>query len=58
MQLNQKEDQSVDVLVLLRRRNKILKEANTEIKCGAEAEGKAIQRLSYLGTQPIYSHQM
>ena len=26
---------------------------DTETKCGAETEGKAIQRLSYLGIEPI-----
>jgi hypothetical protein len=34
----------VDASVLLRRENKILKGGNTETKCGAETEGKAIQR--------------
>ena len=38
-------------------KNKILTEAITEIKCGAETEGKAIQRLSYLEIHPINSHQ-
>ena len=28
-----------------------------ETKCGAETEGKAIQRLPHLGIHPIYSHQ-
>jgi hypothetical protein len=28
-----------------------------EIKCRADTEGKATQRLSYLGTLPIYSYQ-
>ena len=37
-----KEDQSVDTLVLLRRENKIPMGGNTETKCGAETEGKAI----------------
>ena len=45
----QKEDQSVYALVLLRRGNKILMGVNMETKCGAETEGKAIQRLSHLG---------
>jgi hypothetical protein len=27
-------------------------------KCGAEIEGKAIQRLPYLGIHPIYSYQV
>ena len=56
MKLKKKEDQSVGVLVLLRRVNKILMEANTETKCGVETEGKAIQRLFYLGIHPIYRH--
>ena len=43
--------------VLLRRGNKILKGGNMETKCGAETEGKAIQRLPLLGIHPIYSHQ-
>jgi hypothetical protein len=41
MKLKKKEDQSVDVSVLLRRGNKILMGGNTETKCGAETEGKA-----------------
>jgi hypothetical protein len=49
-----KEDQSV---VLLRRGNKILTGTNPETKCGAETEGKAIQRLFHLGIHPIYSHE-
>ena len=57
MKLNKKEDRSVDASVLLRRGNKTLTGENMETKCGAETEGKAIQRLSYLGIHPIYSHQ-
>jgi hypothetical protein len=52
-----KEDQSVDASVLLIGVNKILTGGNMETKCGAETEGKAIQRLPYLGIHPIYSHQ-
>jgi hypothetical protein len=52
-----KENQSVGALVLLRKGNKILRGANTETKYGAKTEGKAIQRLPYLGIHPIYSHQ-
>ena len=55
MKLKKKEDQSVDTLVLLRRGNKIPMGEDT--KCGAETEGKDIQRLSHLGIYPIYSHQ-
>ena len=35
------EDQSVDALVLLRRRNKIFTGENMEAKCGTETEGKS-----------------
>ena len=35
MKLRKKEDQSVDALVLLRRRNKILMGTNMKTKCGA-----------------------
>jgi hypothetical protein len=49
MKLNKKEDQSVNVSILLRRGKKILKGGNTETKCRAETEGKAKQRLHYLG---------
>jgi hypothetical protein len=42
----------VCVSVFLRRGNKIFIETNMEIKCGAETEGKATQRLSYLGSIP------
>jgi hypothetical protein len=55
MKLKKKEDQSVDGSVLLRRGNKILTEGNMETKCGAETEGKAIQRLLHLGIHPIHS---
>ena len=55
MKLKKKEDQSVNGLVLLKRRNKILKNGAT--KCGAETEGKAIQRLPHLEIHPIYSYQ-
>jgi hypothetical protein len=39
-------------------RNKILMERVTETKYGAETEGMTIQRLFYLGTHPIYNHQI
>jgi hypothetical protein len=52
-----KEDQSVDALVHLRRGNKTLMGVNMETKCGAETEGKAIQRRHHLGIHPIYNHQ-
>lgn len=53
-----KEDQNVGASVLLRRVNKILTGRNMETKCGAETEGKAIQRLPHLGIHPIYRHQI
>ena len=49
MKFKKKEDQSVDASVLLRWRNKIFMEGYIEKKCGAVTEGKAIQRLPYLG---------
>ena len=58
MKLKNKEEQSVGLLVLLRRENKILTGANTETKCGVEIEGKATQRLPHLGIHPRFSHQM
>ena len=56
MKLEKKKDQRVGAVILLRMVNKILMYANKETKCGAETEGKAIQRLPALGIQPIYSH--
>jgi hypothetical protein len=47
MKLKKKEDQRVDPTHGRRYRD----------KCGAETEGKAIQRLPHLGIHPIYSHQ-
>jgi hypothetical protein len=35
----------------------ILSKGNREKECGAETEGKAIQRLPYLGIHPIYRHK-
>jgi hypothetical protein len=52
MKLKKKEDQ-----LLFRRVNKILTEENMETKCGAETQGKAIQRLTHLGIHPIYCQQ-
>jgi hypothetical protein len=42
MKLNKKEDQSIDTSGLLRRGIKISMGVDTEKKCGAETEGKAI----------------
>ena len=39
-------------------RYKSLKEGNTETKCGAETEGKIIQRLPHLDIHSIYRHQI
>jgi hypothetical protein len=47
-----KEDQNMDVSVLLRRVNKILTGGSMETKCGAETEGKAIQGPPCLGSIP------
>jgi hypothetical protein len=57
MKLKKKGSQSVDASVLLKRGNKIFKGGNMETNCGAETEGKAIQRLPYLGIHLIYRHQ-
>jgi len=58
MKLKKKEDQSMDASSILhRRKNKNTHRGNMETKCGAETEGKAIQRLPYLGIYPICSHQ-
>jgi hypothetical protein len=57
MKLKKKEDQNVNISVLLRRGNKIPMGGDTETKCGAETEGKIIQRLLHLGIHPIYSSQ-
>jgi hypothetical protein len=47
-----KEYQNVDASVFLTRVNKIFPGGNVKPKCGAECEGKAIQRLPYLGPIP------
>jgi hypothetical protein len=57
MKLKKMEDQSVDTLILLRRRNKIPMEGVTRTKSGAETEEMAFQRLPHLGIHPIYSRQ-
>jgi hypothetical protein len=43
MKLKKKENHSVDTLVLLSKEIKIPMVGDTETKCGAETEGKAIQ---------------
>ena len=57
MKLKKKEDQIMDILILLRRGNKIPMEGVTEMKFGAETEGLTTQRLPHLGIHLIYSHQ-
>jgi hypothetical protein len=57
VKLKNKEDQSVDTSILLRRGNKISMEGVTETKFGAETEGRIIQRLPHLGIHPINNHQ-
>jgi hypothetical protein len=53
-----KKDQSMDTLILLRRRNKISMGGDTETKCGAKTEGKTIHRLPHLRIHPTYGHQI
>jgi hypothetical protein len=55
MKLKNKEDQSVVTSLLLRRGNKMPMGGDRETKCGAETEGKAIQRLPHLEIHSIYS---
>jgi hypothetical protein len=57
MKLKNKEDQSVDTSILLRRGNKIPMEEVTETKFGTETEGMTIQKLPHLGIHPINKHQ-
>jgi hypothetical protein len=49
MQLKKSEHQHVDVSVLLRMENKLLKRGNTETKCVAVTKGMAIQRQAIPG---------
>ena len=55
MKLKKKEGQNEDTLLLLRRQNKILMGGDIVTNCGAETEGKVIQRLPHLGIHPIQS---
>jgi hypothetical protein len=57
MKLKKKEDQSVDTSFLLNMGNKIPMEGVTEKNCGAETEGRTIERLSHPRINPIYNHQ-
>jgi hypothetical protein len=54
MKPKKKEDQNLDGSVFLRRVNK---GGSIQTKCGAETEGRDIQRLPHLGIHPVYSHQ-
>ena len=53
----EKEDQSGNTLIILRRGNKIPMEGVTETECGAETEEMTIQRLPHLGIHPIKTKQ-
>jgi hypothetical protein len=57
MKRKKKEDQSVDILILLRKGNKIPMEGVTETKYETEIEGMTIQRLPHLGIHPINNQQ-
>jgi hypothetical protein len=57
MKLKNKEDQSLDTLILLRRGNKISIEGITETKFRAETEGMTIQKLGHLEIHPINNHK-
>jgi hypothetical protein len=57
MKLKNKEDQCIDILILLRKGNKIPREGVTETKYGTETKGMTIQKLLHLGIHPIYNHQ-
>jgi hypothetical protein len=57
MNLKKKEDQSVDTSFLLRMGNKIPMEGVTEIKLGAEMEGRTMQRLPHPGIHSTNNHQ-
>jgi hypothetical protein len=57
MKLKKKEDQSMDISTLLRRRNKIPIEGVSETKFRAETEGMTIQRLPHLEIHPINNPQ-
>jgi hypothetical protein len=58
MKPKKKEDQSVDISILLRNMNKTPMEGVTKTKCGPETEGMTIQRLPHLGIHPINNHQI
>jgi hypothetical protein len=49
---------SIDTSVFLRRESKISMGGDAETKCGAETEGKTIQRLPHLRIHPKHCPQM
>jgi hypothetical protein len=57
MKLKKKENQSVDISILLRRGNKTPMEGVITTKCEAETVRMTSQRLSHLGIHFINSHQ-
>jgi len=57
MKLKKKDDENMDASVLLRKGNKILTGGNTRTNSGAGTEENIIQRLPYMGSHPICSHQ-
>jgi hypothetical protein len=57
MKLKKKEEQSMDISLLLRMGNKILIEGVKETKFRAEMEGRTIKRLPHPGIHPLYKHQ-
>jgi hypothetical protein len=57
MKLNNKEDQSLDTSILLRRGNRGPMEGVTETKFGAKTKGMTIQKLTHLGNHPINNQQ-
>ena len=57
MKFKKEEEQSMETLIVPRRRNKIPTGGDTETKCITETEGKTIQRLPFLGIHPIYSYR-
>jgi len=54
MKLKEKDDQSADASILLKRGTKILTGGVMETNFGAETEGKDIQSLPHQGIQHIY----
>ena len=57
MKLKKNEEQNMHTSILLRRGNKIPIGEDTETKCRAETERKAIQRLLHLRIDSLYCYQ-